>query len=87
MTVYCLFTIKAGKLFHFLHDSPGGSQNSFFSLRTFNPLIHYTMNSEIERPESPSFDDVGSSNNLCTRPNDIAGPHYQSTCTLQSLNR
>ncbi|KAL9811969.1 hypothetical protein AtNW77_Chr5g0115401 [Arabidopsis thaliana] len=45
------------------------------------------MNSEIERPESPSFDDVGSSNNLCTRPNDIAGPHYQSTCTLQSLNR
>jgi len=45
------------------------------------------MNFEIERPESPSFDDVGSSNNLCTRSNDIAGPHYQSTCTLQSLNR
>ncbi|KAG7648628.1 hypothetical protein ISN45_At01g036630 [Arabidopsis thaliana x Arabidopsis arenosa] len=45
------------------------------------------MNSEIERPESPSFDDADSSNDLCTRPNDIAGPHYQSTCTLQSLNR
>ncbi|KAL9293572.1 hypothetical protein AtEden1_Chr3g0196271 [Arabidopsis thaliana] len=25
MTVYCLFTIKAEKLFHFLHDSQGGS--------------------------------------------------------------
>ncbi|VYS61918.1 unnamed protein product [Arabidopsis thaliana] len=45
------------------------------------------MNSEIERPESPSFNNVGSSNDLCTRPNDIADPHYQSTCTLQSLNR
>ncbi|KAL9286001.1 hypothetical protein AtEden1_Chr4g0281211 [Arabidopsis thaliana] len=45
------------------------------------------MNSEVERPESPSFDDAGSSNDLCTRPNDIAGPHYQSTCTLQSLNQ
>ncbi|OAP06578.1 hypothetical protein AXX17_AT3G36270 [Arabidopsis thaliana] len=45
------------------------------------------MNSEIERPESPSFDNAGSTNDLCTRPNDIAGPHYQSTCTLQSLNR
>ncbi|VYS68226.1 unnamed protein product [Arabidopsis thaliana] len=45
------------------------------------------MNSEIERPESSSFDDVGSSNDLCTRPNDIASPHYQTTCTLQSLNR
>ncbi|CAA0270571.1 unnamed protein product [Arabidopsis thaliana] len=45
------------------------------------------MNSEIERPESPSFDDADSSNDLYTRPNDIAGPHYQSTCTLQSLNR
>ncbi|OAO94720.1 hypothetical protein AXX17_AT5G29750 [Arabidopsis thaliana] len=45
------------------------------------------MNSEIERPESSSFDDVGSSNDLCIRPNDIASPHYQTTCTLQSLNR
>ncbi|CAA0269046.1 unnamed protein product [Arabidopsis thaliana] len=45
------------------------------------------MNSENERPESPSFEDLGSSNDLCTRPNDIAGPHYQTTCTLQSLNR
>jgi len=25
MTVYCLFTIKAGKLFHFPHDTQGGS--------------------------------------------------------------
>ncbi|OAO99786.1 hypothetical protein AXX17_AT4G07530 [Arabidopsis thaliana] len=45
------------------------------------------MNSEIERPESPSFNNFGSSNDLCTRPNDIADPHYQSTCTLQYLNR
>ncbi|KAL9816593.1 hypothetical protein AtNW77_Chr4g0279651 [Arabidopsis thaliana] len=43
------------------------------------------MNSKIERPESPSFDDAGSSNDLCIRPNDIAGPHYQSTCTLHLL--
>ncbi|VYS52246.1 unnamed protein product [Arabidopsis thaliana] len=26
-------------------------------------------------------------NDICTRPNDIAGPHYMSTCTLQSLER
>jgi len=45
------------------------------------------MNSESERPESPSFEESGSNNDICTRPNDIAGPHYQSTCTLQSLNR
>ncbi|XP_020887771.1 meiosis-specific protein ASY2-like [Arabidopsis lyrata subsp. lyrata] len=39
-----------------------------------------------ERPESPSFE-RGSSNDECTRPNDIAGLHYMSTCTLQSLNQ
>ncbi|KAL9308760.1 hypothetical protein AtEden1_Chr1g0043931 [Arabidopsis thaliana] len=93
MTVYSLFTIKARKLFHFLHDSQGGSviitgsRVVLLFLRPFNLPILYTMNSEIERPESPSFDDADSSNDLCTRPNDIAGPHYQSTCTLQSLNR
>ena len=45
------------------------------------------MNLDNERHESPSFDEGGSSNEICTRPNDIAGPHYQSTCTLQSLKR
>ena len=45
------------------------------------------MNSENERPESLSFKEGGFSNDICTRPNDIAGPHYHSTCTLQSLNR
>ncbi|XP_020877151.1 meiosis-specific protein ASY2-like [Arabidopsis lyrata subsp. lyrata] len=45
------------------------------------------MTSDSERPESPSFDDRRSSNDECTRPNDIAGPHYRSTCTLQSLER
>ena len=45
------------------------------------------MNSENERPESPSFEEGGSSNDIFTQPNDIAGPHYQSICTLQSLNR
>ncbi|KAG7564371.1 hypothetical protein ISN44_As10g011370 [Arabidopsis suecica] len=44
------------------------------------------MTSDSERPESPSFE-RGSSNDECTRPNDIAGPHYMSTCTLQSLNQ
>ncbi|XP_020884445.1 uncharacterized protein LOC110229206 [Arabidopsis lyrata subsp. lyrata] len=45
------------------------------------------MTSDSERPESPSFDDRRSSNDECTRPNDIAGPHYRSTYTLQSLER
>ncbi|XP_020872665.1 meiosis-specific protein ASY2-like [Arabidopsis lyrata subsp. lyrata] len=45
------------------------------------------MTSDSERPESPSFDDRRPSNDECTRPNDIAGPHYRSTCTLQSLER
>ncbi|KAG7542874.1 hypothetical protein ISN45_Aa07g028150 [Arabidopsis thaliana x Arabidopsis arenosa] len=45
------------------------------------------MTSDSDRPESPSFDERRSSNDECTRPNDIAGPHYQSTCTLQSLER
>ncbi|XP_020877150.1 meiosis-specific protein ASY2-like [Arabidopsis lyrata subsp. lyrata] len=43
------------------------------------------MTSHSERPESPSFDDRRSSNDECTRPNDIGGLHYRSTCTLQSL--
>ncbi|KAL9830881.1 hypothetical protein AtNW77_Chr3g0194591 [Arabidopsis thaliana] len=47
----------------------------------------FPMNLDNERHESPSFDEGGSSNEICTRPNDIAGPHYQSTCTLQSLKR
>ncbi|XP_020876886.1 meiosis-specific protein ASY2-like [Arabidopsis lyrata subsp. lyrata] len=45
------------------------------------------MTSDSDRPESPSFDERRSSNDECTRPNDIAGPHYRSTCTLQSLER
>ncbi|CAH8279327.1 unnamed protein product [Arabidopsis lyrata] len=45
------------------------------------------MTSDSERPESPSYDERRSSNDECTRPNDIAGPHYKSTCTLQSLER
>ncbi|KAG7559676.1 hypothetical protein ISN45_Aa05g012640 [Arabidopsis thaliana x Arabidopsis arenosa] len=45
------------------------------------------MSSDTDRPESPSFDERRSSNDECTRPNDIAGPHYRSTCTLQSLER
>ncbi|KAG7572032.1 hypothetical protein ISN44_As09g004290 [Arabidopsis suecica] len=45
------------------------------------------MTSDTDRPESPSFDERRSSNDECTRPNDIAGPHYRSTCTLQSLER
>ncbi|CAH8264131.1 unnamed protein product [Arabidopsis lyrata] len=45
------------------------------------------MNSDSDRPESPSFDERRSSNDECTRPGDIAGPHYRSICTLQSLER
>ncbi|KAL9840520.1 hypothetical protein AtNW77_Chr2g0229461 [Arabidopsis thaliana] len=45
------------------------------------------MNPDTERPESPSFDECGYSNDICTRPNNIASPHYMSTCTLQSLER
>ncbi|XP_020878635.1 meiosis-specific protein ASY2-like [Arabidopsis lyrata subsp. lyrata] len=45
------------------------------------------MTSDSDRPESPSFDERRSSNDECTRPNDIAGPHYRTTCTLQSLER
>jgi len=45
------------------------------------------MNPDHERPESPSFDEGGSSNDFCTRLNDIAGPHYQSKCILQSLDQ
>ena len=45
------------------------------------------MNPDTERPESPSFNECGYSNDICTRPNDIAGPHYMSTCTLQCLER
>jgi len=45
------------------------------------------MNPDTERPESPSFDEGGSSNDICTRLNDIAGPDYTSICTLQSLER
>ncbi|XP_020880630.1 LOW QUALITY PROTEIN: uncharacterized protein LOC110228239 [Arabidopsis lyrata subsp. lyrata] len=44
------------------------------------------MTSDSERPESPSFEG-GSSNDECTRPNDIAGRHYRSTSTLPSLER
>ncbi|KAG7588882.1 hypothetical protein ISN44_As07g012030 [Arabidopsis suecica] len=45
------------------------------------------MNSDPDRPESPTYDEKGSSKDECTCPNDIAGPHYMSTCTLQSLER
>ncbi|CAH8257090.1 unnamed protein product [Arabidopsis lyrata] len=45
------------------------------------------MASDSDRPESPSFDERRSSNDECTRSDDIAGPHYGSTCTLQSLER
>ena len=45
------------------------------------------MNPDNERPESPSFDKGGSCNDICTWPKDIAGRHYQSTCTLQSLEK
>ncbi|KAG7557106.1 hypothetical protein ISN44_As11g031050 [Arabidopsis suecica] len=45
------------------------------------------MTSDSDRPESPSYDERRPSNDECTRPNDIAGPHYRSTCTLQSLER
>ncbi|XP_020867339.1 meiosis-specific protein ASY2-like [Arabidopsis lyrata subsp. lyrata] len=45
------------------------------------------MTSDSERPEYLSYDERRSSNDECTRPNDIAGPHYKSTCTLQSLER
>ncbi|XP_020879033.1 meiosis-specific protein ASY2-like [Arabidopsis lyrata subsp. lyrata] len=45
------------------------------------------MTSDSDRPKSPSFDERRSSNDECTRPNDIAGPHYRTTCTLQSLER
>ncbi|CAH8263313.1 unnamed protein product [Arabidopsis lyrata] len=50
-------------------------------------LSFLPMTSDSDRPESPSFDERRSSNDECTRPNDIAGPHYRSTCTLQSLER
>ncbi|XP_020886927.1 meiosis-specific protein ASY2-like [Arabidopsis lyrata subsp. lyrata] len=45
------------------------------------------MTSDSDRPESPSFDERRSSNDECTCSDDIAGPHYRSTCTLQSLER
>ncbi|XP_020890765.1 uncharacterized protein LOC110230886 [Arabidopsis lyrata subsp. lyrata] len=45
------------------------------------------MNSDSDRPESPSYDERRSSIDECTRPNDITGPHYRSTCTIQSLQR
>ncbi|KAG7543324.1 hypothetical protein ISN45_Aa07g032420 [Arabidopsis thaliana x Arabidopsis arenosa] len=45
------------------------------------------MSSDSDRPESPSYDEKRSSLDDCTRPNDIAGPHYRSTCTIQSLQR
>ncbi|XP_020887418.1 meiosis-specific protein ASY2-like [Arabidopsis lyrata subsp. lyrata] len=45
------------------------------------------MTSDSDRPEFPSFDERRSSNDECTRSDDIAGPHYRSTCTLQSLER
>ncbi|XP_020875677.1 meiosis-specific protein ASY2-like [Arabidopsis lyrata subsp. lyrata] len=44
------------------------------------------MTSDSERPESSSFE-RGSNNDECARLGDIAGPHYMSTCTLQSLNQ
>ncbi|KAG7530644.1 hypothetical protein ISN45_Un25g000010 [Arabidopsis thaliana x Arabidopsis arenosa] len=45
------------------------------------------MSSDSDRPESPSYDEKRSSLDDCTRPNDIAGPHYRSTSTIQSLQR
>ncbi|KAG7548003.1 hypothetical protein ISN44_As12g032110 [Arabidopsis suecica] len=45
------------------------------------------MTSDSDRPESPTYDEKRSSLDDCTRPNDIAGPHYRSTCTIQSLQR
>ncbi|KAG7552304.1 hypothetical protein ISN45_Aa06g029050 [Arabidopsis thaliana x Arabidopsis arenosa] len=45
------------------------------------------MSSDSDRPESPSYDEKRSSLDDCTRPNDIAGPHYRSTCTIESLQR
>ncbi|KAL9812020.1 hypothetical protein AtNW77_Chr5g0116051 [Arabidopsis thaliana] len=71
MTAYQLFTIKARKLFHFPHDFQDGS----------------IIVTGLRKARIPIFRKCGSSNDLCTRPNNIAGPHYQSTCTLQSLNR
>ncbi|XP_020877119.1 uncharacterized protein LOC110227373 [Arabidopsis lyrata subsp. lyrata] len=38
------------------------------------------MTSDSDRPESPSYDERHSSNDECTRPNDVAGPYYRSTC-------
>ncbi|KAG7559350.1 hypothetical protein ISN45_Aa05g009470 [Arabidopsis thaliana x Arabidopsis arenosa] len=45
------------------------------------------MSSDSDRPESPSYDEKRSSLDDCTRPNDITGPHYRSTCTIQSLQQ
>ncbi|KAG7599468.1 hypothetical protein ISN44_As06g036530 [Arabidopsis suecica] len=43
------------------------------------------MTSDSERSESPSYDERRSSNDECTRPNDIAGPHYRSTSLVRYL--
>ncbi|KAG7567915.1 MD-2-related lipid-recognition domain [Arabidopsis thaliana x Arabidopsis arenosa] len=49
--------------------------------------MHMVPGFFVIRPESPSYDEKRSSLDDCTRPNDIAGPHYRSTCTIQSLQR
>ncbi|KAG7566078.1 hypothetical protein ISN44_As10g026850 [Arabidopsis suecica] len=60
---------------------PNGTRVSITHTGTFSGLDDW------EGPESPSYDGKRSSLDDCTRPNDIAGPHYRSTCTIQSLQR
>ncbi|KAL9811913.1 hypothetical protein AtNW77_Chr5g0114611 [Arabidopsis thaliana] len=38
-------------------------------------------------PEAISSSPPSCVSDICTRPNNISGPHYISTCTLQSLER
>ncbi|KAG7585049.1 hypothetical protein ISN45_Aa02g004240 [Arabidopsis thaliana x Arabidopsis arenosa] len=62
-----------------------GDEVDYFVQTSFFPFP--SMSSDSDRPESPSYDGKRSSLDDCTRPNDIAGPHYRSTCTIQSLQR
>ncbi|VYS48099.1 unnamed protein product [Arabidopsis thaliana] len=62
------------------------SKLSILKLLSFSKLLGFKLllSSMIQ---ASRYHIIGSSNDLCTRPNDIAGPHYQTTCTLQSLSR
>ena len=87
------FLHKVKTFFHSLtlfsrpKDISSATFRQTFTSLEFRTPSSSSMSSDPDRPESPLYDERRSCADECTRPGDIAGPHYMSTCTLQSLNQ